>query len=155
MFWLRMNFLISKNKSGWHMSTPVTYTRMLYMVLDARKPVFGGLRTIQEQTSLCMRADWSAPLLFAFWKVSYLNLLQAKFQFLASLCSWGDWFEISFVGNLRQPFLRQGPYVYSTQHKLYKVCTKISNVCSQYITPFTLCILSNFSCFCCHLLTFF
>ena len=27
------------------------------------------------------RADWSAPLLFAFWKESHLNLLQEKFQF--------------------------------------------------------------------------
>ena len=27
------------------------------------------------QTSLHICADWSAPLIFAFWKVSYLNLL--------------------------------------------------------------------------------
>ena len=46
--------------------------------LDARKPVFGGLRITQLQTSLPIRAVWSAPLLFAFWKVSYLNLLWAK-----------------------------------------------------------------------------
>ena len=47
---------------------------------DARKPVFGGLRTTKAQTSLRIRAVWSAPLLFAFWKVPYLSLLQAKFQ---------------------------------------------------------------------------
>ena len=29
----------------------------------------------------CRPACASAPLLFPFWKVSYLNLLQAKFQF--------------------------------------------------------------------------
>ena len=50
-----------------------------YMGLDARKPVFGGLGTTKAQTSLRFRADLSAPLLFAHWKV-YLNLLQAKFQ---------------------------------------------------------------------------
>ena len=44
------------------------------MGLDARKPIFGGLRTTQAQTR-------SAPLLFASWKVSYANLLQMKFQF--------------------------------------------------------------------------
>ena len=52
----------------------------LHLGLDARKPVFGGLQTTQAQISLRIRAVWSAPLLFAFWKVSYVNLLQGKFQ---------------------------------------------------------------------------
>ena len=52
-----------------------------YMGLDARKPVFGELGTTQAQTSLRISADWSAPLLFAFQKVLYVNLLQVKFQF--------------------------------------------------------------------------
>ena len=45
-----------------------------------RKPIFGGLRTTQAQTSLRIRAVWSAPLLFAFWKVSDLDLVLAEFQ---------------------------------------------------------------------------
>ena len=49
--------------------------------LDARKSVFGGLRTTNAQTSLRIRAVCSAPLLFAHWKVSYLDLLRAKFLF--------------------------------------------------------------------------
>ena len=71
------------------------------MGLDARKPVFRGLRATKAQTSLRICADWSAPLLFAFWKVPYLNLLQAKinFNFLASICSWTGWFESPFIGN--------------------------------------------------------
>ena len=51
------------------------------MGLDAGKPVFGGLRTTKAQTSLRIRAVWSAPLFFAYWKVSYLDLLRPKFQF--------------------------------------------------------------------------
>ena len=51
------------------------------MGLDARKPVFKSLRTTQAQTSLRIRAVWSAPLLFAFWKEPYVNFLQAKLQF--------------------------------------------------------------------------
>ena len=51
------------------------------MVLDAWRPVFGDLRTTQAQTSLRIRAVWSAPLLFAVRKVAYVNLLQVKFQF--------------------------------------------------------------------------
>ena len=52
-----------------------------YMGLNARKPVFGGLPATQAQTSLRIRAVWSVPLLFAFWKESYVNLLQVEFQF--------------------------------------------------------------------------
>ena len=56
---------------------PIIYR---YMGLFARKPVFRGLQTTKRQTSLRICAVWSAPLLFAFWKVPYLGLLQAKFQ---------------------------------------------------------------------------
>ena len=52
-----------------------------YMGLVGRKPVFGGLQTTKSQTSLRIRADWSEPLLFAYWEVSYLKFLQAKFQY--------------------------------------------------------------------------
>ena len=52
-----------------------------YMSLDVRKPVFRDLQTTQAQTSLRIRAVWSAPLLFVLWKVSYVNLLQVKFEF--------------------------------------------------------------------------
>ena len=69
------------------------------MGFKARKPVIGVLRTTKVQTSLCIHTVWLAPLLFPYWKVSYLNLLQA------SLCSWGDWFECHFVGNPRRPVL--------------------------------------------------
>ena len=54
-----------------------------YMGRDVRKPIFGGLQTTKAQTSLRIRAVWSAPLLFAYYKVSYMyiDLLRAKFQF--------------------------------------------------------------------------
>ena len=45
------------------------------------KTCLRGLRTTEAQTSLRTHTVWSAPLLFAFWKVPYLSLLQAKFQF--------------------------------------------------------------------------
>ena len=50
------------------------------MGLDARKPVFGGLQTTKSQTSLRIHTVRSAPLLFVYWKVLYLDLLQAKFH---------------------------------------------------------------------------
>ena len=66
------------------------------MCLVIRKPVFGGLRTTKAQTSLHIRAVWSAPLLFAFLKARY----KQKFNFLASLWSRGDWFEFPKTGFL-------------------------------------------------------
>ena len=60
---------------------PVLRFKVLSTLLVARNLSSGGLRTTLAQTSLCIRAVWSAPLLFAFWKVSYLDLLRAKFQF--------------------------------------------------------------------------
>ena len=38
------------------------------MGLDARKPVFGGLRTSKAQTSLRIRAVWSALCYSLSWK---------------------------------------------------------------------------------------
>ena len=64
------------------MKVKISISKPAYdMGLDARKPVFGGLRTTQAQTSLRIRAVCSAPLLFAFCKAPYPSLLQAKFHF--------------------------------------------------------------------------
>ena len=51
-----------------------------YMGLNTRKLVLGGLRATKMQTCSLRRSVQSdpAPLLFAYWKVSYQNLLQAK-----------------------------------------------------------------------------
>ena len=48
---------------------------------STRENLFGALRTTKTQTSLRICAVWSAPLLFAYCKVSYIDLLHAKFQF--------------------------------------------------------------------------
>ena len=37
-------------------------------------------------------------------KNHYLDLLWANFNILASLCSWADWFEFHFVGDLEDRF---------------------------------------------------
>ena len=41
-----------------------------HMGRDTRKPIFGGVWTTKAQTSLCIHTDWSAPFLFAYWKVT-------------------------------------------------------------------------------------
>ena len=57
---------------------------MIYLKYGTRReeknPVFGGLRTTNAQTSLRIRAVWSAHLFFAYWKESYLDVLRAKVQ---------------------------------------------------------------------------
>ena len=52
-----------------------------FVIIWHEKSCLRDLRTTQAQTSLRIRADWSAPLLFAFWKVTYVNLLQVKSRF--------------------------------------------------------------------------
>ena len=39
------------------------------------------LQTTKPQTSLCVCTVWSGSLLFPYWRVSYLNLIQANFQY--------------------------------------------------------------------------
>ena len=62
------------------------------MGLDARKPVFGGLRTKKAQSDqrLCFS-------LFEKYHIETCN--KRNFSFLASLCSRGDCFESCLVGN--------------------------------------------------------
>ena len=78
----------------------------MYMGLGAWKPVFMGLWTTKAQTSLHICTVWSVPLIFVYWKVTYLDWLQANFfiYLLASLCSWTGCFESHFVGNLEDEF---------------------------------------------------
>ena len=55
-----------------------TILRSIILLTNKKQqPVFRGLRTTQAQTSLRIRA----PMLFAYWKESYLDLLQEKFHF--------------------------------------------------------------------------
>ena len=66
-----------------------------------------GLQTTKAQTSLHIRAVWSAPLLFTNWIVSYLNLLQARlhFFFLVSVAvKAGFWYDL--IGNSEDRFCR-------------------------------------------------
>ena len=73
---------------------------MIFGRLDSRKSVFGGSRTTKWQTSLHICASFR----LAYRKVSYLDLLQANLNILASLCSRVGWFVSNFVGNLEDRF---------------------------------------------------
>ena len=88
------------------------------------------LQITKAQTGLCLCAVLSAPMLFFQCKV-YLNLPQANFQFLASLCSCGGCvFSVLLCQKpIRQVLLRRGPYylfIYGPAHKaLLHFCTII------------------------------
>ena len=118
--------------SGWCHIKSVYYD----MGLVARKPVFRCLRTTKTQTSLRIPVVWSAPLLFAFWKAPYLSLLKTKFNFLDSLCSWGDWFESRFVGNPEDRFSHDEAHIYSIFVLFFKTsCTGILKSLSNFSKP--------------------
>ena len=63
----------------------------------SEKTCLRGVRITNRQNTC------AGPLLFAYWKVHvpYFDLFATSeiFNFLAGLCSWGDWFESRFVGN--------------------------------------------------------
>ena len=81
-------------KNHWYLNKILysSYVISLHAFMSAQLQVLNGLfgprreksvrwfGTTKEQTSLHIRVVWSAPLLIAHWKVSYLDLLQAKFQ---------------------------------------------------------------------------
>ena len=48
----------------------------LSYMASGRENLSSGFATTKAQTSLHIRTVCSSPLLFAYWKVSYLNLLQ-------------------------------------------------------------------------------
>ena len=82
MFCVRLENIVDPNQMTsleaiWSRSTMISIDDM---DLGAREPVHGGGQTTKAQTSLCIPAVWSASLLFAYCKVSYLDLLRAKFQ---------------------------------------------------------------------------
>ena len=80
-FWRELELVHSGSMTGSAYRGPNICGHKVRCFLDlvATKPVSGGLRTTKAQTSLRIRTDWSAPLLFSYWKISYLNLLQVKF----------------------------------------------------------------------------
>ena len=52
------------------------------MGLVARKPVFGGLRTTQEQTSQRIRVVWSAPLFFCILESVKCKLVRGEISII-------------------------------------------------------------------------
>ena len=49
--------------------------------------------------------------LIHLWKYHMLTCYRWNFNFLASLCSWGDWFETGFVGNPEYRFCRDEAHI--------------------------------------------
>ena len=106
------------------------------MGLKVIKSVCPGLHPTQAQTSLRIHAVCSAPLLFAFWKKYQLATLLTWYRwnlnFLASLCSWGDWFETRFVGNPKDRFSRDEAHIMYTRWKVHAcIITFNTFLCSR------------------------
>ena len=92
----------------WHLlkfSSIMCITVLLLLGLNARKPVFGGLQTTLAQTSLRICKVWSVPLLFAFWKVPYVNLQQVKFQY----SNWETGLKLALPETLETDFVEMRP----------------------------------------------
>ena len=75
------------------------------------KPVFAGLQITRGSLLIC--AVWSAPLLNAYYKISYLTGHNGTFNFLASYYCWADWFEPRF-GRI---IPRKSTFIYAIHYK--------------------------------------
>ena len=51
-----------------------------------------------------------------------MSLLGGNFNFLASLCSRGDWFEIHFFGNLEDEFYRDNAHLAGSKNEFLPKC---------------------------------
>ena len=73
---------------------------------NSRKPVFGFCEQHRRRPA-CASAQSDQRLWYSlFGKHHMLTCYRWNFNFLASLCSWGDWFETRFVGHPEDRFSR-------------------------------------------------
>ena len=113
--------LILKKVSKWqkkHAKLPSRQSVNLYHVVYGprwEKTCLQWFANNKDADQPAHRPDWSAPLSFVFWKVSSLSLLQAKFDFLASLCSWGDWLESRLSETAKTGFVASR-FIYNVLH---------------------------------------
>ena len=100
-YWKAFKFSLKNHppeKIGYQIASQLDILSKFFLKFGPQheKTCFRRMRATQAQTS----AVWSAPLLFAFCKVPYVNLPQVKFQF----SSWRDWLETRFVGHPKDRF---------------------------------------------------
>ena len=70
--------------------------------------LYGPLSSVVCEQQRC---SLLSTFVIAYWKISYLDLLWAKFKFLASLCSLAGWFESHFVENPENRFSRSQAHI--------------------------------------------
>ena len=76
------------------------------MGLDARKPVFGDLRPPKAQPTPAHPCSLINTFVIHLLERFISKLATGEISiFLASLCSWRDWFESRFVGNPKTGFV--------------------------------------------------
>ena len=88
-----------------------------YLGLDARKPVFMVCEQHRSRPA-CASAQSDQRLCCSlFGKKHMLTCYRWNFIFLASLCSWGDWFETPIVGNPKTGFKATRPIYNQTRRQ--------------------------------------
>ena len=89
---------------------------LYHMGLDASKTVFGGLRITQAQTSLRIRAVWSAPLLFAFLDSTMIDLAKGEISiFKLVLVAEETGLKLALTVTPKIGFLATGPNYWRSQ----------------------------------------
>ena len=94
---------------------------------NTRKPVFRGCKQ-QRRRPACASLQTDQGLCYSlFGKYHILTCCRWNFYFIASLCSWGDWFESSFlfVVNPEDRFCRVAAHFYKLGYPMTSPLMKV------------------------------
>ena len=84
---------------------------------STRENLFSGVCKQHRRRPACASAQTDQRLCYSLIEKNHiLTCYEGNFNFLASLCSWGDWFETCYVGNPEDRFSRD------EAHLSFRIC---------------------------------
>ena len=108
------------------------YTLMLFTTIinwaSSRENLSSGVCEQHRRRPACASAQSDQRLCYSlFWKYHITACYRINFNSLASLCSWGDWFETRLVGNPEDRFSRdEARYRLCLVLYLDKLCANVN-----------------------------
>ena len=97
-----------------------------------------GSRKTKAQTSMHISAVSLAPSFFAYWKVSYLDLQQAQFQFSSSSLQMSRLVYVGLGGKPQRPvFSRRGPIIKCSEDWQVLAFKSFSSLFSDFFLTIT------------------
>ena len=104
---------------------------------STRENLSSGVCEQHRRRPACASAQSDQRLCYSlFGKYHMFTYYRWNFNILASLCSWGDWFETRFVGNPENRFCRVEAHIIQRQRKC---CINVLKVIINSFPPSVFC----------------